>query len=289
MWVKPSEILVTAFWSTDQANPYFALQRRRGQDKERSGFTSLLVATLDSVFETKTNRYRIIHQRPDSEVYYLVAEADTKLEIEQHWKWIEENLMPTLGTMDKGVDIRDYVICKIKSLCPQPDEEEIEDFESEKFKNAFKKFHTLFSVPLDEKLVTYYSCSYWKGRVPRQGSMYLSVNYLCFYSYFLGKDFTIILKFTDITSLERLQLYLSEAIRVSTRINVYEFTMFRHTDETFQMLQQLANFAAKKLLSNQGAFKEEDFFPTVTKKTAPKVISQLKRDLDAKSRSEIYR
>ncbi|CAF1580825.1 unnamed protein product, partial [Didymodactylos carnosus] len=134
-----------------------------------------------------------------------------------------------------------------------------------------------------------YSCSYWKGHVPRQGWMYLSVNYLCFYSYLLGKDLTIVLKFTDITSLERVQAYLSEAIRISTRVNVHEFTMFRRIDETFQMLEQLANFAAKKLLSDKGAFKEEDFFPAVTKKTAPKVISQLKRDLDAKSRSETYR
>jgi predicted Ser/Thr protein kinase len=31
------------------------------------------------------------------------------------------------------------------------------DFESEKFKNATKKFHKLFNVPVDEKLVT---CAY---------------------------------------------------------------------------------------------------------------------------------
>ena len=93
------------------------------------------------------------------------------------------------------------------------------DFESEKFKNATRKFHKLFNVPADEKLVTCkqqklflffikasfflqkidYSCSYWRGRVPRQGWLYLSVNYLCFYSYLLGKDISMILKFTDIT------------------------------------------------------------------------------------------
>jgi hypothetical protein len=27
----------------------------------------------------------------------VIAEADTKEEIEEHWKWLEENLMPTLG------------------------------------------------------------------------------------------------------------------------------------------------------------------------------------------------
>lgn len=43
-------------------------------------------------------------------------------------------------------------------------------------------------MPEEEKLVNYYSCSYWKGKVPRQGWLYLSINHLCFYSYLLGKE-----------------------------------------------------------------------------------------------------
>ncbi|CAF5204059.1 unnamed protein product, partial [Rotaria magnacalcarata] len=112
--------------STDRANPYFALQRRRGHDEQQSGFASLFVATIDSVLDSKTNRYRILHQRPDSEVYHLIAEADTREEIEEHWKWIEEYLMPTLGGIDAGIDVTDYVECKIKSLCAQVDEAEID-------------------------------------------------------------------------------------------------------------------------------------------------------------------
>ena len=45
-----------------------------------------------------------------------------------------------------------------------------------------------FGMPEGEKLVNYYSCSYWKGRVPRQGWLYLTVNHLCFYSFLLGKE-----------------------------------------------------------------------------------------------------
>lgn len=60
-----------------------------------------------------------------------------------------------------------------------------------KFREAELKMRKLFRMPEEEKLVNYYSCSYWKGRVPRQGWLYLSVNHLCFYSFLLGKEGTI--------------------------------------------------------------------------------------------------
>lgn len=57
-----------------------------------------------------------------------------------------------------------------------------------KFKEAELKMRKQFGMPEVEKLVNYYSCSYWKGRVPRQGWLYLTVNHLCFYSFLLGKE-----------------------------------------------------------------------------------------------------
>lgn len=63
-----------------------------------------------------------------------------------------------------------------------------EDDDTDKFKEASLKFRKLFGMPDEEKLVNYYSCSYWKGKVPRQGWLYLSINHLCFYSYLLGKE-----------------------------------------------------------------------------------------------------
>lgn len=58
----------------------------------------------------------------------------------------------------------------------------------ERFREAALRFEHLFSLPKKEKLVTYFSCSYWKGRVPNQGWIYLSTNFLCFYSYLLGNE-----------------------------------------------------------------------------------------------------
>ncbi|UJR27471.1 hypothetical protein I4U23_008757 [Adineta vaga] len=290
MWLIPSEIStsVTGLWSTDQANPYFVLQRRRGHDERRSKFTSFLVAKIDSVLDNK-NHYRILHTHPNSRLFYLIAESDRKDEIEEHWKWIEINLMPTIGDIDIDTDITQFIHGKIKCLCTQADDREVEDLETEKFKNATKKFYKIFNMPTDEKLVIYYSCCYWRGRVPREGWLYLSVNYLCFYSNSLGKDLNLVVKFTDIISLHRVHAIVSETIRIRTRLYEHEFGMFKKIDEVYQITVQIADFAAKKLLSQKGAFQEENFFPAVTKKTAPKVMSQLKRDFDAKSRSEAYR
>lgn len=53
---------------TDKTSKFFVLQRRRGH--ESKGLSSLLVGTLDSVFDTKPAPFRILHQTPNSEVYY---------------------------------------------------------------------------------------------------------------------------------------------------------------------------------------------------------------------------
>lgn len=81
MWIKPEELLLTTLWlvpqhffasyscnhlfflnklykikrTSERANLYFTLQRRRGQDEDKYGFAGLLVATWDSVLETKVN------------------------------------------------------------------------------------------------------------------------------------------------------------------------------------------------------------------------------------------
>lgn len=54
---------------TEQANVYFVLQRRKGHGKSK-GLSSILVGTLDSVFDTKPPPFRILHQTPSSEVYW---------------------------------------------------------------------------------------------------------------------------------------------------------------------------------------------------------------------------
>ncbi|XP_063784602.1 TBC1 domain family member 9B isoform X1 [Pseudophryne corroboree] len=291
MWLNPEEVLLAnALWVTERANPFFILQRRRGHGRG-GGLTGLLVGTLDVVLDSSARvaPYRILHQTQESQIYWTVACGSSRKEITEHWEWLENNLLQTLSIFDNEDDITTFVKGKIhgiiaeenKSLLPKDEED------PGKFKEAELKMRKQFGMPEGEKLVNYYSCSYWKGRVPRQGWLYLSVNHLCFYSFLLGKEVTLIIQWLDVTQLEKnATLLFPECIKVSTRDNEYFFSMFLNISETFKLMEQLANIAMRQLLDNEG-FLEDRNLPKPTRPL--KNISALKRDLDARAKNEQYR
>lgn len=284
MWIRPQEVLLAnALWSIEQANPYFVLQKRKGK-----GLAGLLVGTLDSVLDSKAPLYRILHQVIDSDISYIVAISDHKREIISDWEWLEINLLNTLSIFEDTVEVTNFVKCKVESLVAQNmPEKSKEDFDSSDVQSASVKFLQMFSMPPEEKLVNYYSCSYWKG-IPRQGWMYLSVNHLCFYSFLMGKETKFIIRWTDVTKLEwgNNRLF-PDSIRVKTRTEKFEFSLFVSSEETFQLMEQLANMAMKQLMSEEG-FREDRTLPTKTRKKAAVKNYSLKRDLDARTRSEAY-
>lgn len=63
--------------------------------------------------------------------------------------------------------------------------------------------------------------------------------------------------------------------------------MFINLEETFKLIEQLTNFAVQKLLSKNDQFKT-DILPQLDKKSSIKIVSHLKRDLDAKSKQPIF-
>lgn len=291
MWLNPEEVLLAnALWVTERANPFFILQRRRGHGKG-GGLTGLLVGTLDVVLDSSARvaPYRILHQTQESQIYWTVACGSSRKEITEHWEWLENNLLQTLSIFENEDDITTFVKGKIhgiiaeenKSLLPKDEED------PGKFKEAELKMRKQFGMPEVEKLVNYYSCSYWKGRVPRQGWLYLTVNHLCFYSFLLGKEVTLVIQWLDVTQLEKnATLLFPECIKVNTRDNEYFFSMFLNISETFKLMEQLANIAMRQLLDNEG-FLEDRNLPKPTRPL--KNISALKRDLDARAKNEQYR
>ncbi|XP_073197304.1 TBC1 domain family member 9 isoform X3 [Lepidochelys kempii] len=258
MWVNPGEVLLAnALWVTERANPYFILQRRKGHGGDGGGGG--------------------------------LAGCSRK-EITEHWEWLEQNLLQTLSIFENENDINTFVRGKIQGIIAEYNKINgiKEDDDTEKFKEAIVKFHKLFGMPEEEKLVNYYSCSYWKGKVPRQGWMYLSINHLCFYSFLMGREAKLVIRWVDITQLEKnATLLFPDMIKVSTRSSEHYFSVFLNISETFKLMEQLANIAMRQLLDNEG-FEQDKSLPKLKKKS-PKKVSALKRDLDARAKSERYR
>uniref|UniRef100_A0AAQ5X1C5 TBC1 domain family member 8B n=1 Tax=Amphiprion ocellaris TaxID=80972 RepID=A0AAQ5X1C5_AMPOC len=287
MWLKPEEILLkNAFklWVTEKDNEYFVLQRRRGYGEGGGGLTGLLVGTLDTVLDStsKVAPYRILHHTPDSQVYWSIACGVTKEEIFQHWDWLQQNIMRTLSVFDSSEDITSFVQGKIRGLIAEEGKTSLvlED-DPEKFREALLRFEKWFELPPEEKLVTYYSCSYWKGKVPCQGWLYLSTNFLCFYSYLLGAEVKLVISWDEMWRLEKTSnVILTESIHVLAHGEDHYFSMLLHLNETFVIMEQLADYSIKRLF-------DKEAFQRVPALSDPLQIT--KRGLEAHAKSEQFR
>ncbi|XP_063161026.1 TBC1 domain family member 8 isoform X2 [Candoia aspera] len=274
MWLKPEEVLLKnalKLWVTQKNSGYFVLQRRRGHGDGGGRFTGRLVGALDAVLDSNARvaPFRILLQVPGSpiysaiacgellsgsEVYWAIAIGATVEEINHHWEWLEQNLLHTLPVFDNKEDIVSFVRGKIKALIAEETSSKLAEQEEdpEKFREALVKFETRFNFPEVEKLITYYSCCCWKGKVPRQGWLYLSINHLCFYSFFLGKELKLIIPWVDIQKLERTSnILMTDIIRITTQNKERDFSMFLNIDEAFRIMEQLADVTLRRLLDNE--------------------------------------
>ncbi|XP_023573092.1 TBC1 domain family member 8 isoform X5 [Octodon degus] len=249
-----------------------------------------LVGALDAVLDSNARvaPFRILLQVPGSQVYSLIACGATLEEINQHWDWLEQNLLHTLSVFDNKDDIASFVKGKVKvglliALIAEETSSRLaeQEEEPEKFREALVKFASRFNFPEAEKLVTYYSCCCWKGRVPRQGWLYLSINHLCFYSFFLGKELKLVIPWVDIQKLERTSnVFLTDTIRITTQNKERDFSMFLDLDEAFRIMEQLADVTLRRLLDNEVFELDPDL-------QEPSQIS--KRDLEARAQNEFFR
>ncbi|KAK1904133.1 TBC1 domain family member 9B [Dissostichus eleginoides] len=258
MWIPPEEVLLAGpLWVSERANPFFILQRRRGHGRGggsaggHPGRGSGLQRPGCSLSDPPADG-----RRSD-----LLEHRSSRKEITEHWDWLESNLLQTISIFDNDEDVTTFVKGKISGIIAEENrlkqgEEQEED--CGKFREAELKMRRLF----------------WKGRVPRQGWLYLSVNHLCFYSFLLGKEVTLVVQWSEVTQLEKnATLVFPESVRVSTRHTEYFFSMFLNINDTFKLMEQLANMAMRQLLDNETL----------------KNVSALKRDLDARAKNEHYR
>ncbi|XP_071376256.1 TBC1 domain family member 8 isoform X1 [Centroberyx affinis] len=259
MWLNPEEVLVKnalKLWVTEKSNDFFLLQRRRGHG-EAGRITGLLVGALDTVLDSnaRVTPFRILLQVPGSQISWVIASGAAIEEVKKHWDWLVHNLLHSLSVFENKEDVASFVKGKVKGLIAEESRgrQAAQEEEPEKFREVLLKFELHFGLPPAEKLVTHYSCCCWKGRVPRQGFLYLSINHMAFYSFLLGKEVKFVIPWAEVTRLERVSSGLmTESIRVGTRRRQRDFSMFLNLDEAFGVIGQLADIALRRLLDSEG-------------------------------------
>uniref|UniRef100_A0A665W2S3 TBC1 domain family member 8B n=1 Tax=Echeneis naucrates TaxID=173247 RepID=A0A665W2S3_ECHNA len=260
MWLNPEEVLLKnalKLWVTERSNDFFLLQRRRGHGEPTGRITGLLVGALDTVLDSnaRVTPFRILLQVPGSQISWVIASGAAIEEVNKHWDWLVHNLLHSLSVFENKEDVASFVKGKVKGLIAEEVQgrQAAQEEDPEKFREALMKFELRFGLPSSEKLVTFYSCCCWKGRVPRQGFLYLSINHMAFYSFLLGKEVKFVIPWAEMTGLERVSTGLmTEAIRVNTRQRQREFSMFLNLDEAFRVIGQLADIALRRLLDSEG-------------------------------------
>ncbi|XP_038566701.1 protein Aster-A isoform X2 [Micropterus salmoides] len=105
---------------------------------------------------------------------------------------------------------------------------------NEDFRKLFKK------LPDTERLIVDYSCALQKD-ILLQGRLYLSENWLCFYSNIFRWETTITILLKDVTSLtkEKTAKLIPNAIQISTDNEKHFFTSFGARDRSFMMIFRL--------------------------------------------------
>lgn len=112
-------------------------------------------------------------------------------------------------------------------------------------KSRTLRFHKLFpKTPVEEYPIESFSCAF-KGDILLQGQMYVSHNWVCFYSKIRARGRLIEIPFQNIISItrEKLALFIPNAIGIQTADQKYVFGSFISRDSTYKKLVTLWKFS----------------------------------------------
>jgi len=154
-----------------------------------------------------------------------------------------------------------------------------------------KKFYRRFDLP-GERLIDGFICALiLKGTLLAQGTLYITQNYVCFYSNILRKKITFFIKFEDIICIRKCMLFKSipNSIEIHTAEKKYSLSSLFNRKEAFQLMDSRWRIIRKKLgmpiieyldtddvegldfQINEGEVKSEVFFSEICSHESTKV------------------
>ncbi|ORY07182.1 TBC-domain-containing protein [Neocallimastix californiae] len=241
MWISPLNCENFDSWEILKVNELFVLQKSVAQ-------VGLFWKTLQNVFDTKQPPFRIVFKSSQNQLGQVIAVGNTKEEIDKDWKYIMDNFMPAVEKYDDFYDKESFILYKLGFLLSTVNEHEILD---SKFRNASNVFKTLFNVPDSEELLNFYSCSY-DNQFFNQGWMYISRNFVCFYSFILGNETKITIPLKDVELISKIASrsgVFNNCISIATKDKQeYVFSNLFHREQTYQLLDELTQRTMDRLL-----------------------------------------
>ncbi|KAJ3386874.1 hypothetical protein HDU92_002222 [Lobulomyces angularis] len=240
-------------WEVLKENQFFILNKSKEAQSENSAWKSVLT-TIQNVFDTKQPNFRImLKNHTDSDSAHIIATDDTLKRIELDWNWIQTNMLKEISKLEDPDDKVNYAIAKLHSMVTSEENDSDEKSLDSKFRAASRSWKQLFRLNENERLVNFYSCAYSK-KMSNQGWMYISMNYIAFYSFVFGAETKVLIELKDIQELHKdtsKRGVLNDAIKIVTKNKQeHHFSNLFQRDDTFEIIEHLTNMSMEKLLKS---------------------------------------
>ncbi|KAI8341806.1 rab-GTPase-TBC domain-containing protein [Chlamydoabsidia padenii] len=251
LFTLPTQVdnYITPFWTTVKEDNNFLLQRTKTQ---KNAIMRSVLGTLQNVLDTKQAPFRLLYQRVGGGCLQIAC-TETEKQADLAWRWIKDNLQKPLEALDDA-ERENYVVTKINSIVTRRDTGTDDISTDEKVRNASRSFRQTFDLPVTERLVNYYSAAYHTNRLTSQGWLYISENYIGFYSYLLGYETKLLIELKNIQDIRKAKSkrgVFADAINIVMKDKQEHFfsNLFKR-DEVHDILVQLTGLAMQRLLKS---------------------------------------
>eukprot|EP00834_Sanchytrium_tribonematis_P006899 NODE_556_length_6108_cov_1.468464.p2 type:complete len:438 gc:universal NODE_556_length_6108_cov_1.468464:3745-2432(-) len=226
-------------WENSLVDDVFIFQKQKSFESKL--FTNIM-GTLKSIMDYSQLPFRMVISR-DSNTY-IVASNDSLKGLEKDLKNMKDNILTQLTELEDKDDRSNYVFTKLMSMNSSGKDVSV--------LNAERAFHELFKISEEEKLVAYYSCSFSMS----QGWLYISHNYICYYSFLMGQEIKEVIRMKDIQQITKdnaVKNLVSGGIQITASDKQYHFVNLFHLQETVEVLESLGTKAVERMLKTAAA------------------------------------